>query len=67
LISGSFDDDRAREPVILNVYDMFWTNDYTGNMGLGVYHSGQLNRRHRGSMYVAHNQGCQMVYVHTKK
>jgi len=29
-----------REPVILNVYDMFWTNDYTGNMGLGVYHSG---------------------------
>lgn len=29
-----------REPVILNVYDMFWTNEYTGNMGLGVYHSG---------------------------
>jgi hypothetical protein len=28
------------EPVILNVYDMFWTNDYTGNVGLGVYHSG---------------------------
>ncbi len=35
-----FDEDSAREPVILNVYDMFWTNDYTGNMGLGVYHSG---------------------------
>lgn len=30
----------AGEPVILNVYDMFWTNEYTGNMGLGVYHSG---------------------------
>ena len=43
LISDSgvaYDDDRAREPVILNVYDMFWTNDYTGNIGLGVYHSG---------------------------
>ena len=30
----------AGEPVLLNVYDMFWTNEYTGNMGLGVYHSG---------------------------
>ena len=38
--SVAYDDDRAREPVILNVYDMFWTNDYTGNIGLGVYHSG---------------------------
>ncbi len=26
--------------MILNVYDMFWTNEYTGNVGLGVYHSG---------------------------
>ena len=25
-----------REPVILNIYDMFWTNDYTANVGLGV-------------------------------
>jgi len=32
--------DGNREPVILNVYDMFWTNEYTGNIGLGVYHSG---------------------------
>lgn len=30
----------AGQPVILNVYDMFWTNEYTTNMGLGVYHSG---------------------------
>lgn len=30
----------AREPVILNVYDMYWTNDYTSPMGLGVFHSG---------------------------
>lgn len=33
-------DDGNRAPVILNVYDMFWTNEYTGNIGLGVYHSG---------------------------
>ena len=33
-------DDGNRTPVILNVYDMFWTNEYTGNIGLGVYHSG---------------------------
>jgi len=32
--------DVARQPVILNIYDMFWTNDYTANVGLGVYHSG---------------------------
>ncbi|KAK9510954.1 hypothetical protein O3M35_005623 [Rhynocoris fuscipes] len=30
----------AREPIILNVYDMYWTNDYTTPIGLGVYHSG---------------------------
>lgn len=30
----------AREPVILNVYDMYWINDYTTTIGLGVFHSG---------------------------
>ena len=25
--------DVSREPVILNIYDMFWTNDYTSNLG----------------------------------
>ncbi|XP_015926765.1 deubiquitinase DESI2 isoform X2 [Parasteatoda tepidariorum] len=27
-------------PVILNVYDMYWTNDYTAPLGIGVFHSG---------------------------
>jgi len=39
-VDGVDADAGNREPVILNVYDMFWTNDYTGNIGLGVYHSG---------------------------
>lgn len=30
----------AREPVILNVYDMYWINEYVANLGIGVYHSG---------------------------
>ena len=29
-----------REPVLLNVYDLFWTNDYSARLGLGIYHSG---------------------------
>ncbi|KAL5285767.1 DESI2 family protein [Megaselia abdita] len=30
----------TREPVILNVYDMYWINEYTSTIGLGVFHSG---------------------------
>ncbi|XP_046675886.1 deubiquitinase DESI2 isoform X1 [Homalodisca vitripennis] len=30
----------AREPVMLNVYDMYWINEYTTPIGLGVFHSG---------------------------
>ncbi|KAG8193944.1 hypothetical protein JTE90_011494 [Oedothorax gibbosus] len=30
----------AREPVILNIYDMYWMNDYTSPLGIGVFHSG---------------------------
>ena len=33
-------DQANGEPVILNVYDIFWANEYTENIGLGVYHSG---------------------------
>ncbi|KFM68347.1 PPPDE peptidase domain-containing protein 1, partial [Stegodyphus mimosarum] len=30
----------AQEPVILNIYDMYWINSYTSPFGIGVFHSG---------------------------
>lgn len=30
----------ANEPVILNVYDMYWINEFTTSLGIGVFHSG---------------------------
>lgn len=32
----------AREPILLNVYDMYKINEYTSNLGLGVFHSGMF-------------------------
>ncbi len=52
--------DVARQPVILNIYDMFWTNDYTANVGLGVYHSG---REVYGREY-AYGQSMLILWAH---
>uniref|UniRef100_H2YQ75 palmitoyl-protein hydrolase n=1 Tax=Ciona savignyi TaxID=51511 RepID=H2YQ75_CIOSA len=27
-------------PVILNIYDMYWINEYISGLGIGVYHTG---------------------------
>lgn len=43
----------AREPILLNVYDMYKINDYTSNIGLGVFHSGmQFNELFNALCYL---------------
>jgi len=34
------DSPEARVPVVLNIYDMMWTNHYTTMLGMGVFHTG---------------------------
>ncbi|RZC32514.1 Peptidase C97 domain containing protein [Asbolus verrucosus] len=31
---------KPHEPVLLNVYDMYKINEYTSNIGIGIFHSG---------------------------
>ena len=40
--------DVSREPVILNIYDMFWTNDYTSNLG----ERGETGPRHHSILFL---------------
>ncbi|EDW56161.1 GM22738 [Drosophila sechellia] len=37
---SSNEDIRHREPVMLNIYDLSTSNDYTFPLGVGVFHSG---------------------------
>ena len=51
--------DVSREPVILNIYDMFWTNDYTANVGLGV---GQMQNSRIMCCYKCLTAGLSLWY-----
>jgi len=43
----------TKTAVLLNVYDMYWLNDFTSSLGLGVYHSG-IEIHHREFAFGGH-------------
>lgn len=52
----------AREPVLLNVYDMYKVNEYTANIGLGVFHSGKMLDCKVQVVYVHSNFRCRNIW-----
>ncbi|KAL6256739.1 hypothetical protein P5V15_011673 [Pogonomyrmex californicus] len=57
----------AREPIILNVYDMYWINEYTTSIGLGVFHSGmeQVYINLLNIYYILRKFSTENTYTHT--
>ncbi|KAL5104648.1 Deubiquitinase DESI2 [Taenia crassiceps] len=53
-------------PVTVNVYDMSWLNEYIGNIGLGVYHTG-VEVYEREYCYGGHQFGGSGIFEMTPR
>ncbi|CDS36647.1 Desumoylating isopeptidase 2 [Echinococcus granulosus] len=53
-------------PVTVNVYDMSWLNEYIGNIGLGVYHTG-VEVYEREYCYGGHQFGSSGIFEMTPR